>query len=98
MSDRDPHHRRQVGHGLTIVRAAKACYGCRACELVCSFHFRGLFAPGGGAIKVWKRNSDADIAWTVDSSCDGCAGEKGLLCVRYCTYKALSVAPQRPAR
>ncbi|MBW1998271.1 MAG: hypothetical protein JRJ29_09945 [Deltaproteobacteria bacterium] len=75
-----------------ISRNPRACYGCRACELMCSFHKLGAFSPSGGAISVRKDNSTGEIEWTIGSSCDLCKGEEGPLCVKYCSYKALSLA------
>lgn len=77
---------------MKLIRNPKLCYGCRACELICSFHHRGEFSPGGGAIKVRKDNRTGEISWRKRSTCDFCEGEGQLLCIRYCTYKALTVS------
>ena len=78
---------------MTIMRISintKACYGCRACELICSFHHVGDFSPESSSIKI-KRNEDtAEIEGHVDSTCDSCRGEKQPLCAKYCVYGALS--------
>jgi len=74
-----------------ITRNAKACYGCRCCELACSFHMQGAFAPGGGAIKVSKDHRSGMIHWFMDSTCDMCKGIEYPLCLKYCTYGALAL-------
>ena len=74
---------------MKLIRDQKACYGCRACELICSFHHLGVFSPRGGAIKVSKDNRTGKINWSVDSTCDFCKGEDLPLCRRYCNYGAL---------
>lgn len=77
---------------MRIIIDPKACYGSRACELICSFHRHGFFSPGGGAIKVSKDNGTGEISWIIDYSiCDFCKGENQPLCVQYCTYNALAV-------
>lgn len=75
-----------------LSRNHRACYGCRACELMCSFHKLGAFSPAGGAINVRKDNSTGRIEWTMNSTCDLCEGEDGPLCVKYCSYGALSLS------
>ena len=65
------------------------CHGCRACELMCSFHHHRFMAPEKASIRVVRNNANGDIHWSVDSSCDGCVDEDGPFCVRYCPYEAL---------
>ncbi len=74
-----------------IRRDPKACYGCRFCELSCSFHKQGALAPGGGAIKVSKDHRSGIIHWSIDSTCDMCKGIERPLCLKYCTYGALTL-------
>ena len=76
---------------LQITRNNKACYGCRTCELACSFHNLGVFTPGGGAIKVRKDNRTGKIKWVKAATCDLCKEDQPL-CVRHCPYGALSVS------
>ena len=76
---------------MRIVVNPKACYGCRVCELVCSYHHRDAFGPGEGSIKVHKDNHTGKIRLSVDSTCNLCEGRAQPLCVRYCSYKALDV-------
>lgn len=80
--------------GMRILRNSKRCYGCRACELACSYHHLRAFSPGGGSIRANKDHSTGRIEWMIDSTCDFCKGEQEPLCVRYCSYEALSV-PER---
>jgi Fe-S-cluster-containing hydrogenase component 2 len=80
---------------MSIVRDPKACYGCRSCEIVCSYHHGGSFAPAGGAISVDKNNRTGKIRWRIDRTCDLCEKDGQPLCVQYCSYQALSFSPQR---
>jgi len=60
---------------LKILRNAEACYGCRICELACSFHHQGVFSPELSSIRVSRNNRTGEIGWSVDSTCDSCKGE-----------------------
>lgn len=68
-----------------------ACYGCRACQLICSFHHTGEFNPDKGSIKVTRNYVDGTITWSLDSTCDGCVNEKAPLCIKYCAYNAIEL-------
>ena len=81
--------RKTMGNAFCIVRSPGLCFGCRTCELACSFHHKGVFAPEQSSIRVSRSNQTGVIGWRVDSSCDGCKGEPRPLCVRYCSYGAL---------
>ena len=74
---------------LKIIRDAEACYGCRTCELACSFHHGRVFSPEISSIKVLRNNQTARIGWSIDSTCDSCEGEVKPMCVEYCAYGAL---------
>jgi len=74
---------------LKIVIDTKACYGCRTCELACSFHHKGVFSPSLSSIRVSRNNQTAEIKWFIDSTCDFCNEETEPLCVKYCAYGAL---------
>ncbi len=67
----------------------EACYGCRTCELACSFHHARVFSPELSSIKISRNNRTAKIELSIDSSCDSCQGEAQPLCVEYCLYGAL---------
>ena len=82
---------------MRVVVNPKACYGCRACELVCAYHHRDAFGPGGGSIKVDKDNRTGKIRLSVDPSCNLCEGRGQPLCVQYCSYKALTVKGRKSA-
>jgi Fe-S-cluster-containing hydrogenase component 2 len=79
---------------MNIVRNSIACYGCRACESVCAYHHLKVFAPEGGSIKAYKDHRTGGINWSIDSTCDLCAGEDQPLCIRYCTYEALIISKE----
>ncbi|MFH1821055.1 MAG: hypothetical protein ABH852_01230 [Methanobacteriota archaeon] len=70
---------------------SKACYGCRTCELICSFHHTGAFSTESSSIEIKRNEGTGEIDSKVDSTCDLCKGEKGPLCAKYCFYGALKV-------
>ena len=72
-----------------ILTNAKKCYGCRTCELVCSFHHEGAFSPEVSSIKISRDNLNGEIELAITPTCDACRGESRPLCVRYCLYGAL---------
>ena len=74
---------------MSIIRHTKACYGCRICELACSFHHRGVFSPELSSIRVSNNYLTGEIQLSIDSTCDLCKGEAQPLCVEYCLYGAL---------
>jgi carbon-monoxide dehydrogenase iron sulfur subunit len=74
---------------LKIISDVEACYGCRTCELACSFHHRGLFSPELSSIRVSRNNRTGEIELSIDSTCDYCGGEARPLCVQYCLYGVL---------
>ena len=76
---------------VKIKRQSKECRGCRVCEIMCSYHFRRVFSPGGGAIKVLKNNQTGEISWYLSPACDLCKAEVSPLCLKYCNYRALSM-------
>jgi len=75
-----------------IVRNATLCYGCRACQLACSFHQTGSFWPERSSIQVSRNPQNGLVQWAMSSTCDGCKAEEVPLCVKYCSYQALKEA------
>ena len=76
---------------MKILFINDACYGCRLCELACSFHHRQAFSPDGSSIEIFRDNEQGKATLTIDTTCDMCDGEKEPLCVTYCLYGALKV-------
>lgn len=76
---------------MKIVANTELCYGCKMCEILCSYHKQGIFSPEGGAIRVYKDHQSGKIHWTADTTCDNCEGEEQPLCIKYCPYGALIV-------
>lgn len=74
---------------MGIIIDAEVCYGCRICELACSFHHNKIFCPELSDIKVSRNNRTAEFTCFVGSGCDSCKGERQPLCVEYCPYEAL---------
>jgi len=74
------------------------CYSCKSCQLICSFHHTGAFWPEQSSIEAYRNQQTGYVKWSVDNTCDGCAGEQEVLCVKYCVYGALALgtrsAPQ----
>jgi NAD-dependent dihydropyrimidine dehydrogenase PreA subunit len=79
------------GRFFRILKHIDRCYGCRTCELACSFHHKGVFAPELSSIKISRCNQTGVLRWHVDPSCDSCVGEDQPLCVKYCSYGALEI-------
>jgi anaerobic carbon-monoxide dehydrogenase iron sulfur subunit len=67
----------------------KLCNGCRICELACSFHHTGLFAPEKSSIEALNDYLNGEIKIIVSSACDLCEKEDEPLCVKYCFTGAL---------
>jgi anaerobic carbon-monoxide dehydrogenase iron sulfur subunit len=74
------------------------CTGCRTCELACSFHHTGAFAPASSSIRIGRSNRTAEMEWVVEASCDLCAGEPEQSCVRYCQYEAVTAGRKTGGR
>jgi len=69
----------------------EACYGCRTCELACSYHHAKVFSPELSSIKVQRDNRTGKITWSIDSTCDFCEGEEEPLCVKFCFYGGIKL-------
>jgi Fe-S-cluster-containing hydrogenase component 2 len=72
-----------------IGRNAALCYGCKICQLVCSFHHTGSFWPERSSIQVFRNPQTGIVRWSIDKTCDQCGCEEQPLCVRFCSYEAL---------
>jgi hypothetical protein len=59
--------------------------------MICSFHHRRAFSPEWSSIHVVRDNANGRVAWSVDSTCDLCAGESKVFCVDFCAYSALRI-------
>ena len=80
---------------MKIHRDPELCHGCRACEIMCSFHHRKCIAPESSSIRVVRENATGRVLWSIDkTTCDECKGEEQPFCEKYCLYEALKkVAP-----
>ena len=74
-----------------VRRDAAKCHGCRACEIMCSFHQKGRVAPALSSIRVTRDNARGRVLWSVDETCDECRAEAEPLCRKYCLYGAIEV-------
>ena len=71
-----------------------SCGGCRTCEIACSYHHTGKFAPSVSSLKVLdKKMGEGFIIELLEKSknnrykCDGCEGLKEPLCIEWCKQK-----------
>ncbi len=80
---------------MEIIRNPSLCYGCRTCQLICSFHHTGGFWPDRSSIDVLRNPQTGVIKWSIDSTCDECKSEKEPLCIKYCAYKAIRAASSK---
>ncbi|MFC1941794.1 4Fe-4S binding protein [Chloroflexota bacterium] len=80
---------RTMGPSITV--DTSKCTGCLACELRCSLRFEKAFSPAMAAIKI-RRLVDAADEYGISFSdkCDNCG-----ICVRYCSYGALTQEQKR---
>jgi len=74
---------------LNLDISEESCYGCKMCELACSFHHTGTFSLVHSSLKITRSNDETRITLTLEDSCDFCGNEKIPLCVKYCEYGAL---------
>ena len=70
------------------------CRGCKSCMLACSYHHRRDFSIAHSSISVTRNNQNGIVEWSVNSTCDDCAGESEPQCVKYCAYGVLTIASE----
>ena len=76
---------------MKITINSNLCYGCKTCQLVCSFHHTGAFWPSKSSINVFRNPQNGIVEWSINSTCDGCKSEDTPLCIKYCVYGALTL-------
>jgi len=75
---------------IEILRNPYLCYGCKTCQLMCSFHHTKCFWPDHSSIYVYRNPQNNTVKWSIDyKTCDGCIGEGEPLCEKYCPYGAI---------
>jgi len=77
--------------GLPVIADASKCTGCLICELRCSLRFEKAFNPAKAAIVIRRQvqsPNEYEISFT--DRCDSCG-----ICVRYCSYGALTQEKRR---
>lgn len=80
-----------------IIHIAENCYGCRTCELACSFHLNKKFQPSKSSINVIRDHVNGIWSWSLDDTCDLCTNESEPLCVKFCQYDAIAYKEQEVA-
>jgi Fe-S-cluster-containing dehydrogenase component len=67
------------------------CGGCRTCEIACSYHHVGEFAPSVSSIRILNKEDGAGyyVVFLEDDeergkSCDGCVNLDIPCCVEFC--------------
>ena len=68
-----------------------SCGGCRTCELICSYHHLGQFAPAVSSLKILEKKEGAGYLVSLKEeadehgpACDGCKDLEVAWCLRYC--------------
>ena len=77
--------------GKGMVFDMPSCGGCRTCEMACSFHHTGEFAPAVSSLVVLDKEDGpgCEVLLMTESAgkrmaCDGCEGLDIPLCMDYC--------------
>lgn len=79
--------------GLPIKVHPEKCTGCLVCELRCSLRFEKAFNPAKAAIEIRRGVQSAnEYEISFGDRCDNCG-----ICVRYCSYGALTQEKKRGA-
>jgi len=76
---------------IKIIINPNLCFGCKTCQLVCSFHHTGFFWPYKSSISIFRNPQNAIIKCSVNSTCDVCKDENMPLCIKYCVYNAIGL-------
>lgn len=86
---RDKALKRIKGKGMVF--DMPSCGGCRTCELACSFHHTGEFAPAASSLVVLDKDDEpgCEVMLMTESAgkriaCDGCKDLDIPLCMDYC--------------
>ncbi len=74
------------------------CNGCRACELACSFHLKGVCDPTISKIKITRDNETGDVFCDLPPSCPECSFEAKPPCIDACAIGALTGTNSRMER
>ena len=76
---------------MIVIFDMPGCGACRTCEIACSYHHTGEFAPYLSSIKIHeKERGPGNIVELVENdigeikACDGCSGLEEHLCVEVC--------------
>lgn len=88
-SPQDKTFKRMEGKGMVF--DMPSCGGCRTCEMACSFHHTGEFAPAVSSLVVLDKEDGpgCEVLLMAENAenriaCDGCEGLDVPLCMDYC--------------
>ncbi len=67
------------------------CRQCHSCEIACSFHLYGSYAPSQAAIQILEPLliEEDPIFSFLSEKCDMCVDVEKAQCVKYCPFGAL---------
>ena len=78
----------------TMLFDMPACGACRTCEIVCSYHHRGLFNPSVSSLRILDKEKGPGFSVLFIEEeegqrlpCDGCRGQEEPLCMEVCKEK-----------
>lgn len=74
-----------------LVHFDNKCYGCKTCELICSFHRTGEFKPSASSISIIRDHVNGIWEWILNDTCDMCKNEREILCIKFCKYEAIKI-------
>lgn len=89
---------RDFGKKTELRADAGKCYGCRTCEVMCTFHHKKAFGRKASSIQVKRLERKGEFEIIIHrskenlrSACDLCEGEDIPLCVKFCSTKAITL-------
>ncbi len=83
-------------YNYTIQVNEKACTGCKACQLACSFHRSGCLDLEDACLRIERDGCGSRITATfLAEFCDMCPEETVPYCIKFCAADALSIARRK---
>jgi Fe-S-cluster-containing dehydrogenase component len=73
--------------------SSNLCTGCHTCEVICTYHHKGMFGKSASSIRVIDDEKGANFRLIKNKHggfvCDFCDGHP--LCSKYCFTKAIAI-------